>query len=417
MNLVQQPINRPCQLDAQLAAFGPLPFLLLIASVASAAERINLEVREPHGLMRRGYPAHTLLTLPQALPINTPFRLLYDGQPVVAQFRADRAETTAKWWLDFQVELAPHQTKTFQIEYGGDTVASPERTQGHQLTRTDKGFAITNAPYITWSIASDLKAFIQSVNFMPSEFLRPDSPGLLMRDRQSREHSLTGNAEVIRQGMMTVALRFENTETDLDLAGVRSTVDLTFPGPVSWVELQWAVDDPQDKISALGMQLNLNLDKPSPDPTLVDFGASSMVYVSLYPGQEAELVAGSMTKTGNTTPQPDWQILRGEKGRLSPFAANSKSIAEGSIEGWCHIMDRKKCLALAVHSFARDTVDRIGTGADGRVTVWREFSPGQSAKQKQLRLWLHFVHFPPQASAGASPQQMQWPLDVKVSKP
>src|SRR6266536_1367630 len=78
---------------------------------SSAAERLDLEVRETGGLARGGYPAHALLKLPRSVPPTTKFRLLHDGKPVVAQFRPDRDGTTAQWRLDFQTDMAPHEKR------------------------------------------------------------------------------------------------------------------------------------------------------------------------------------------------------------------------------------------------------------------------------------------------------------------
>ena len=80
-------------------------------------------------------------------------------------------------------------------------------------------------------------------------------------------------------------------------------------------------------------------------------------------------------------------------------------------------MDRKNCLAMAVESFARNARDRIIVTADGGMTLWREYDTATKAERKRLRCWLHFVFFPPQYSAGASPQQMQSPLAVRVTGP
>src|SRR6185369_14920237 len=98
-----------------------------------------------------------------------------------------------------------------------DVAAGPERSTGHKLAKTDKGFTVTNAPYITWTVPHDLKGFLSSVDFAPSEFLRPGSPGLVLRDRQSREHPFAGTARVVRQGTMAVALRFEKAESEVTL--------------------------------------------------------------------------------------------------------------------------------------------------------------------------------------------------------
>lgn len=385
----------------------------LVVARTHAAERLLLEVREMGGLARGGYPAHGLLTLPRPVPAKTSFRLVHDGRPVVAQFRPDGAEATARWWLDFQTDMKPLETRRYAVEYGEGVPPGPERTKGHALAKTDRGFTITNAPYITWTIPSDLKGFLKSVDFPPLEFLRPDSPGLILRDRKGKEHPFSGTARVLREGPMAVALRYENTERVENLRDVRSTVDLTFPVPVSWVEVEWSVDDPHDHVDALGFALDLNLEKASTAPTLVDFGATSDVYTSLRPGQAAFLNASPRRGKPGSDGEL-WDISRREANKETTFAVGAKSSTGRPVEGWLHVMDRKNCLALAVDSFARDTRDRIGATSDGRVTLWREYAADKPTRKKTLRMWLHFVFFPPQASAGASPQQMQSPLEVRV---
>src|SRR5438477_9023126 len=83
--------------------------LLAAGSVvnSSAAERLDLEVRETGGLARGGYPAHALLKLPRSVPPTTKFRLLHAGKPVLAQFRPDGERATARWWLDLQTDIDP----------------------------------------------------------------------------------------------------------------------------------------------------------------------------------------------------------------------------------------------------------------------------------------------------------------------
>jgi hypothetical protein len=385
----------------------------VVTSSADAGERLGLEVRETAGLARRGYPAHALLELPRSVPATTKFRLLRDGKPVVAQFRPNGEQATAQWWLDFQTEMDPNETRKYTVEFGDDVPAGPERSSGHKLGQTDRAFSIANAPYITWTIPRDLKGFLHSVDFPPSEFVRPDSPGLLLRDRQGRQHVFSGTGRVLRHGTMAVALRFEKVENDAGLGNVRSTADLTFPAPVSWVEVDWKIDDSSGNVAALGLQLHLNLNKPAAaTPTLVDLGAASTVYTSLHQGQEAELTAGPLSADARHA----WKVLRGEHGRLVPFALGPKPSTNPRVEGWAHIMDEKRCLAVAIDAFARDTSDRISATADGTVTVWREFDSAKNAVRKRLRLWLHFVFFPPQLSAGASPQQMQAPLQVRMTQ-
>src|SRR5690349_14812999 len=107
--------------------------IVFLISAAHAIERIELEVRENGGLARGGFPAQVLLKLPRPVAAATKFRLLYEGTPVVAQFRPDGDEETAKWWLDFPTEMKPHEKKRYTVEFGDDVPAGPERSGGHKL--------------------------------------------------------------------------------------------------------------------------------------------------------------------------------------------------------------------------------------------------------------------------------------------
>lgn len=87
----------------------------------------------------------------------------------------------------------------------------------------------------------------------------------------------------------------------------------------------------------------------------------------------------------------------------------------GNWLGWAHVMDRRRCLALAVDGFARQSHDSIAVSAEGEVSLWRQFAEPAAAPppgRKQLRFWLHFVQNPPHISAATSPQSMQTPLLV-----
>src|SRR5262249_25783956 len=156
---------------------------------------------------------------------------------------------------------------------------------------------------------------------------------------------------VTRNGRRAVALRFTGEARDEALKGVHSTVDLVFPSPVSWVEVDWTIDDPQDHVSGMDASLRMALDAPRPDsPTLVDFGAGTWVYARLAADQAAELQADS-----RASDDPAWRVLRGPAGHMTPFAVGSAARGgqpdSARAEGWAHIMDRHRCLALAVDHF------------------------------------------------------------------
>lgn len=394
-----------------------------------AAEPVVIEVEEISGTTRAGSPVAYQLHLHEAVPRQTAFALLAaDGEPVGAQFSAadefGRNTETAvvDWWLDFNAELQPWQVRRYTIRFGEGVKPFEPLRVGHRLTETDGFYQVQNAPYITWRVPRDLAGLLHSCDFPPSEHLRPNSPGLVLRDREGQTHVL-GNGfhqgRVTRNGRRAVVLRFNGESKQSELEGVRSTVDLIFPVPVSWVEVDWTVDDPQSRVADLGAVLNLALDPPRGDaPTLVDFGASSWIYASLNGDQVAELVAGD-APGGVAADAAPWQVLRGPAGKLARIAAGRRQDGSpvAAAEGWAHIMDRQRCLALAVDEFAATTRDRIVTTADGKLSIWREQERAAAARpptSHHLRFWLHFVHYPPQYSAGTSPRMMQTPPRIRA---
>jgi len=385
-----------------------------------AAERVELEVREVAGI-RRHEPLNTLITLPQPVRLDTPFRLLLNDMPVNAQFRsAGEGELpSARWWIDFSTALGPFEQFTYVVEYGSGVQPVAESPKGHVLRQDTESFVIVNSPYITWKVPRDLTGLLRSVDFPPNEHLRPNSPGLVLRDRAGGRHPLGGagvESGVLRAGTRAVALRFAGRFDQGPLAGVRWSTDLVFPSPVSWVEVICTVDDRDGKVAGVGCELNLALDPPKPDaPALVDIGAWTQLYASLTQNEIVELRA---EPTGHCT------VFRGPPEKLRLMAANSEKPADPNAvraappvaEGWLHVMDRQRCLALAVDRFAQDAGERLTATADGSVRIWREYAADSAAKsslQKTLRCWLHFVHYPPQYSAATSPRMMQTPPVVR----
>ena len=294
-------------------------------------------------------------------------------------------------------------------------IPSPERTRGHALTVRDGAFVVTHAPYIEWVVPQNLSGLLRSVNFDPVEHLKPDSNGLRLRDDEGRDHALHGGrvaSRVLRQGKMTVAMRFQNNDSLPGLEGVSWTADLIFPGPVSWVEVQLKIRDPQHRITEAGLQLNLNLDPPTAARrTLVELGADRTVYRALTGNGRLELQADAQRMA-----EP-WRVLLGNAGGLQPFVVGGPK--SQVVEGWAHIMDRQRCLAIAFDAFGRDAAERLAVQANGSVTASKRWSTSERSSKlsKEWRFWLHFVHFPPQQSASTDPYMMQHPLRVQQVRP
>jgi hypothetical protein len=392
-------------------AFAVLGGLMLTGLLQGAAGPIAIEVRETAGIRRFQYPVAVELTLPTAIERGAVFRLARGGKPVLAQFSpAEPGAAVARWWLDFPVDLLPYESATYELQYGADVTPGPSLKQGHKLTSLPEEFRIVNGSHIAWTVSRDLNGLLNSVRAGELEYLRGVSSGLRLRDGRGKSYAIGSKGSrptvsVSREGTLAVGLRFEFTEI---LPQVNSTVSLTFPVFKSWVEVDWRIDDPRGGVAGAEASFNMNLDPPTRRaPTLLDFGTTGLVYLSLGPGQESQLRGGS----------GPWQVLRGRPDRLEPYVTGPKEPdPQAPPEGWAHVMDRRRCLAMAVDRFAARSEDRLGISAEGRVELCRSFVAAKSpqAATKHLRFWLHFVPFPPQETAATSPQAMQNPVVTHV---
>ncbi len=385
---------------------------------SARGDQIAIDVRETRGLRRRSYPTSVLVRLPHAVARNAPFQLSCDGRSLTAQVRpASDDKLASSWWIDFLIDAAPHELRHCLLTYGKDVEPGPEIARGHDLRQTDSDFIIANPPYITWTVPRNLDGLIRSVRTPPIEYLRSggdgSGPGLAIVDRHGTRHRLGGSAvtsEIVRNGKLAVALRFGGRFDDEPLKSVRYVVDVLFPSRVSWVEIACRIDDPHQAVAAIETGLNLALDAPTAErPTLVDLGASSLVYSALRAGERVRLKAI----------EPTWKVVRGGTADLQTVAVGGSAAgASQRAEGWAHVMDRRRCLALGVAEFGRAVgSDQIEVAADGNVMVRRIFNQIDDAHRrdsKSLRTWWHFIPFPPQQTAATSPQMMHSPLEIVV---
>jgi hypothetical protein len=388
-----------------------------------AADTISIEVQETAGIRRFGYPVEVMLKFPKTVPEKTHFRLLDNGKSVAAQFRsATKKESLNQRRLNFNASLLPDRTKQFTVKYGEDVPAeTTQRRGGLTFSETNEIYKISHVPHLHWTISKDLQGLLPSLKVGDSEQMRNDSPGLVLYGYNRRKHvigdEIPMSAHVIRKGPIAIDLRFEQRQAIDSLPGVHTTVDLQFVNSKSWVRVDWFVDDPNGRVSNLESRLHVNLDKPQGrNRTLVDFGATSYVYVALNEGQHADLITKSQLKNDSLPVSPKhvfWQVRRGILPHPEPFVTGPEN-ATTYPEGWAHLMDRQKCLAVAVADFARSSSDQIGISADGTLSLKRRYSGGSSQGKKHFRFWLHFVSNPPHISAATSPQSMQLPLEVRI---
>lgn len=383
---------------------------------AGASETLEIEVRETAGIRRFGYPI--ALTLPQlsSAPADSRFRLREGDKVVAAQFRPEQAGGGGtKWWLDFNISLMPNETRLLTVEYGQD-VAPDAEPRGLEFRQTPDGYEIRNGSVLTWTVGHSLSQLLKSVDAGELHYLRAPGVRLSMAGPSGMADDLSNAVEprITRSGPLAIAIRYELDHKAGALTGAKSTIDLTFPISKSWVEVDWKVDDPRRTVQAIRAEIAQRLNPPTDsEPTLVDFGASSLVYMSLGPATMGTLQARQAGQDLKSAPY--WAILRGAANHLDPFVVQSQGEPRGNAEGWAHVMDRSRCLALAVAEFGKDGDDSIDVTAAGDVTIERKFGADKTAApmRKSMRFWLHFVGFPPHVTAATSPQSMLSPLDVR----
>lgn len=408
------------------------PFVALVAWLtigtvyaigAGAAETLQLEVRETAGIRRFGYPV--AVKLPElSLGIEKArFRLREGAKPVPAQFRQEPSDGgIAEWWLDFNLSMRPNEVRTLTLEYGPDVAADAE-PRGLELKQTSDGFEVRNAPHLTWTTGRDLFGLVKSVDAGDLQYLRGEGVRLAIEGPNGALHARdveSAEPRVIRSGPLAVAIRYEFAPTADPLAETKSTVDLTFPVSKSWVQVDWRIDDPRQAVRSVRAEIAQKLAAPTDEePTLVDFGASSLVYMSLGPEDRGKLQAGRAAPQPNGPHRPSWEVLRGDKKDIESFVVQAAGHDRDEAEGWAHIMDRSRCLALAVDEFGDVGEDSIELTAKGDITLARKFSTDGPDRPvtKNFRFWLHFVGFPPHVTAATSPQSMLSPLTVRISKP
>ena len=403
-------IRRRDALRAGLAALTAPIGLGLTPPTARSVRSFRLI--EPAGLRRFGYPVSTIV--PDAGD-GLHFRLLRDGQAIPAQFRrVEGAGGRAEVALDFVASPAPLETSRYEVHFGLEVEPGPEPVAGLTVEKRDGRFFVSQGSRMIYEIAEDLAGLLRSVGSPRLGYLREAGGGLAILEKSTAPTATPRaldpgsggmHSRVTREGPFAVGLRFEGSSP----SGIRSTVDLTIPHSKSWVQAAWTVEDPKRLVGSLGFHIPLLLEGP---PILVDLGAGSTVYGQIKGTQRMELDAGRAGR--------EWSVRQGD-GENPPVLAAQSPESPRPAEGWAHVMDSRRCTALAVADFGRvGAKDRISAAADGALRVRRDYAsdPGERTHTtKSLAFWLHFVPMPVQIGAATSPQAILSPLRVDWDRP
>jgi hypothetical protein len=418
-----------------LAACGSPAWLATATTVfpASTAEdrRIGFVVKETAGLRRFGYPVHVDLPMdltPADLAADG-FMLKHDGHDVPAQFRwVTQPDGTARLSLDFNASPGSFEVQSYSVHNDAAFKPAAVRGRGMNVQRNGTTIEISHSPYITYAISDDLAGFVQSVKIPAAEFVRGISSGpfVVVNGRKAslpadeQESKPTSVSRITRQGPLAIGLQFRHPIKVEGREPVVSLIDLTFPSSKSWIETAWTLDDPGNQIETMGLDLGLLVDQP---PILLDFGAKSTVYGTLKEHELMTFEAGDVELTRGIT--PGWVIRQGTAGKSEVLAMMRRGVGNEP-EGWVHVIDRRRCTAMAVADFGKavpGALDRFEVHGNGRFRFERRFLTekiGQRRPEnpiKTLKFWLHFVTTPVPVGAVTSPESMLAPLIVEWSRP
>jgi hypothetical protein len=418
-----------------LATCATLAWLVAATNLVSAStggERpIEFLLKETAGLRRFGYPVHVTLPLDSTPPSldDEGFALKRDGQDIPAQFRrVTQPDGTSVVSLDFNASAGSFDVSKYAVHHNLGFKLPAVKGRGMNVERNGSTIDISNSSYIKYAISDDLAGFVRSVKIPSAEFIKGDSSGLFvvvngqkkripLSDRKSTPGSIV---RIGRQGPLAVGLQAQ-CQIGLEGSGpVASLIDLSFPSSKSWIETVWTLSDPQHQIEAMGLDLGFLLDDP---PILLDCGAKSTVYVTLKERELMTFEAGDLPLTRGI--MPSWVIRQGSAERSEVLAMMRRKVGDEP-EGWVHVIDRRRCTAMAVADFgqpAGSALDRFEFHGNGRFQFERRFLTekiGQDIPKnpiKRLRFWLHFVTTPVQIGAVTSPQAMLAPLVVEWIRP
>jgi hypothetical protein len=423
-----------------------LSLVLALVAVGSAAaadpgkQTWRLNVAETAGIRRFAYPVTAYVPLNSPVKDADHFRLLYQGKTVPAQFRphGDTRQGISKVVVDFTADLDPLDSRDYAVEYDPAAEANAEPKDGLKVETADDEFRVSHPDGPQFVVPRNLLGLLRQVKTAKTEYLHPGSAGLMIRYKDEIPFRAGGfgpdgvptTSRVTREGPLAVALRFEGTEALRGNRSVASAVEMEFPRSKSWVKVTWEVNDPNGWVAGLGADLNLNV----PDgPTLIDLGASTLVYAKLGKDQTAVLRALPKPPVFFAENGPPsfrfWETLLGPTGDTRPYVLGPEQVNPVPPEGWVHLMDRQRCTAAAIRHFGQEPVPvgalelpvggEIRAEADGQLRLRQDFGRGGGTLsrpgKKAVTFWLHFIPMPVQEGAVTSPQAMLAPLQVTVS--
>jgi hypothetical protein len=375
-----------------------------IDTTSSAADgtAFRFEVRESAGIRRRNDVITIRSTQPEIVAHQGGFRVQQDGKSIPAQVRrVEWPGESPEVVVDFIDHFKPFESRAYVLELTAAST-SEEPNTGLKLSETDEAWQIENGG-VAWSIRKDLQQLLD-FSWKGTDYIADDSPGLFFADAGQQQVQLADRrptrVAIERSGPIAISMRFDYDDWP---PGASSRVRLEFPRTKSWIHATWTIDGAAESAQMIGAGLNLKLDGPE---TLLDFKGGDFVYATVTRDQAARLQAGPRIQI--TVP---WRVLHGPVDAMEPIFISPQYPPSTQAHGWAHVMDDKRCTALAIGKFGEASVDAIDVDGNGHLT-WTRTLGQTAAESRSLEFWLHFVTMPVHIGARTSPRSMQEPLEV-----
>jgi hypothetical protein len=365
----------------------------------------TVRVEEPAGIRRTSFPTRARLEIPAGrLPAVSFVRLEDDGSALPLQ-----AAAISLWpdgsvrdlEIDFNLSMAPFESKSLELRYGADTLGDTAEVRGLALTEDE--ISVQSGRVRLGKSGSPL---FLSIGYR-EELVGAGRNGVVVTDREGVDHDASeiewGPVQVLKPGPLVVHLVYAGALT-LGGATVPVRLDVEMPSSKSWVKLTVTAEDPEGRVRDVGIATALAL---GAHPWSWDWGTSNATYGAFRDG-EASMV---LTQTVDAPGEGSWLIRTGPRGEERPYeeSAPSSPVAAGS----GHLQSGREAVAFAVEGIGV-TLGELNVAFDGSGQTTFRFGAAEPNGSHRLALYQHYVSTPVSIGAATSPASILAPLSVSI---
>ncbi len=387
--------------------------LALLASLrpqAQGRQTATIRVAETSGIRRTEYPIRAVVPVPQrAVTDASHARLRLNDAEAPAQYTV-----TSNWPdgsarsldVDFNVTLAPGESRAYQLEYGSDVTAEA-RPRGMTVTQDIDVVQVGSVKF-----ARSGAPLIASVGYVRSEFIGqfPEARnGFTIVDQADIRHRLssaqaTKTTELLKRGPLVSVLQYSGSIAIDGSYAVPFTLWFEVPNSKSWVKMSATIEDPMRRVKQLDFDTPLAL---GAFPWLWDFGTENGTY-GAFRNPTDTVVFTQVVGTGGPSTHR-WKVDTGTPPELRPYETSARLAG-----GWGHLQGAATAVAFGIDGLG-ETPGTYTVSLNGQGQASFGFSPSSSATTYRFGIYQHFVSTPVPIGAATTPASMLHPPTVVVS--